>query len=211
MYQVNHGYFGEIDTPEKAYWLGWMASDGYVAHGKYVHVVGLCLQERDREIVDAFRSAIGAEHPVRTIRVKDRTYLELRATSLQMAVDLERFGIVPNKSKTLRCPAISSEFQWDFFRGMFDGDGYVGQRSISLCGTKEIVEAFAELCIKSGYESQVYKHSRGTATWYMRASGRNARGILGVLYGSGVGLSRKRDKEALWIDKMRGRDERLAA
>jgi len=206
-YQANHSYFSKIDSGEKAYWLGWMASDGYVACGKYTRAIGLCLQERDREIIDAFRTTIGSEHPVRTFTLKSgRSYSELRIVSPQMVDDLGRLGIVPNKSKKLKCPNVPLEFQWDFFRGMFDGDGCVMKKSISLCGTKDIVEAFAKLCRKNGYGSQVYKHSCGTSTWYMRSCGRNARGILGMLYGSGIGLSRKRNKAIAWIGMFSGKD-----
>jgi len=28
-YQFNTRYFNKIDTPEKAYWLGFIAADGY--------------------------------------------------------------------------------------------------------------------------------------------------------------------------------------
>lgn len=207
-YQVNHNYFNKIDMSEKAYWLGWMASDGFVVHSKYGHIIGLCLQERDREIIDAFKAAIGSEHPIRIINRKNgKKYLELRVTSRQMVDDLGKLGIIPNKSKTLKIPNISKEFQWDFFCGMFDGDGCVGKRNISLCGTREIVEGFATLCRECGYGSQVYKHNRGTSTWYMRASGFNARGILNKLYQGRLGLSRKKIKAVTWIKKFTEKDE----
>lgn len=213
-YLVNHNYFNKIDTQEKAYWLGWMASDGFVVRDRHNHVIGLCLQERDREILNGFRDAIGADNPIRTITHKNgKTYLDIRVVSLQMVMDLAELGVVPNKSLILKKPEIPVEFEWDFFRGVFDGDGCVGKRSISLCGTKEMVESFADLCRKSEYGCQVYKHSLGENTWYMRSSGRNARGILGKMYGSGICLRRKRDKAFEWIERFSGKDSetRVAA
>ena len=29
-YNVNEQYFSDIDSPEKAYWLGFLSADGYV-------------------------------------------------------------------------------------------------------------------------------------------------------------------------------------
>src|SRR5581483_9565308 len=50
-----HDFFDVIDTPEKAYWLGMMITDGSVSRNDEII---LSLHERDSVHVEAFRAAL---------------------------------------------------------------------------------------------------------------------------------------------------------
>jgi hypothetical protein len=63
----NEHFFDVIDTPEKAYFLGLMYSDGCVWHtertGKtgnilYEYCTSISLQETDKDILDKFKNAL---------------------------------------------------------------------------------------------------------------------------------------------------------
>src|SRR3712207_6518300 len=56
-FAVNHHFFEIIDCEEKAYWLGFFAADGYITEENTL--IGLQLQERDREHLMAYRTALG--------------------------------------------------------------------------------------------------------------------------------------------------------
>src|SRR6478736_1961304 len=53
-YNVNHNFFQDINTPEKAYFLGWMISDG-CNKSKGIHIN---LQKKDEFILEIFKKII---------------------------------------------------------------------------------------------------------------------------------------------------------
>lgn len=50
-------YFDNIDTPEKAYLLGFLFSDGYIAKTTYGVSIGLALQLQDKYILEYIKQA----------------------------------------------------------------------------------------------------------------------------------------------------------
>ena len=47
-YTINENIFHDIDTPDKAYWLGAMYSDGYISTtNKYTNAFGISVSEKD--------------------------------------------------------------------------------------------------------------------------------------------------------------------
>lgn len=50
-------YFDKIDTPEKAYLLGFLFSDGYIAKTAYGVAIGLALQLQDKYILEYIKQA----------------------------------------------------------------------------------------------------------------------------------------------------------
>lgn len=62
-YKVNEHYFDEIDTPEKAYILGFLDADGSNYMPK--QTISMSLQKGDRPILERINKEIGNEHPLR--------------------------------------------------------------------------------------------------------------------------------------------------
>lgn len=50
-------YFDKIDAPEKAYLLGFLFSDGYIAKTAYGVAIGLALQLQDKYILEYIKQA----------------------------------------------------------------------------------------------------------------------------------------------------------
>ena len=48
--RIDSSYFSKIDSPEKAYWLGFLFTDGSVDHYRSTGRIRLQLQEQDLEI-----------------------------------------------------------------------------------------------------------------------------------------------------------------
>ena len=124
----NSDYFANIDSRDKAYWLGIMYSDGCVCERKN----GKCsisLEMIDREHVEKFRYALDAtDHKILTVNHKNFVNAQLSYAihiwDNKMAKDLINLGCVPRKSLTLSSvPHIPREFIYDFIRGFVDGDG----------------------------------------------------------------------------------------
>lgn len=144
-----HDFFHSIDTPEKAYFLGWMISDGSVVTSKTrpdrAKIIAFDIHNRDRKILELFADCIGADSEcVRHFEKRDHAYI--RFASNEMAKDLEQYGVVSNKSWTTYLPILEKHLMPHLIRGIFDGDGTVtfydkdGAVRFAFYGSQKICE-----------------------------------------------------------------------
>lgn len=131
-YQADHTFFNNIDTEEKAYWLGFMMADGSILEpkSKSNRVMKLIIQARDELHLYKFKEDLNSEHPVNKITLKSgkykgNEYSSFGISSKELTDDLIRLGCTPRKSLTLKFPVIDDELIHHFIRGYFDGDGSV--------------------------------------------------------------------------------------
>ena len=112
--------FSKIDSEEKAYWLGFLAADGCIS-GNYIVIT---LQGKDIEHLEKFRKFLNVtDTKIQKYKRDNREYCRFSIANKQMANDLKQLGIVENKSLILMPPNIPPEFEMDWIRGFFDGDG----------------------------------------------------------------------------------------
>ena len=136
-YVVNETYFDEIDTPNKAYILGFLYADGHNCLDK--RTISIALQEEDRDILERIREEIDSEKPLEFLDYSNKhdggyTYknqYRLVIFSKHMCETLEAIGMMQNKSLKLQFPNIKPELYSHFIRGYFDGDGCIHQRIVS--------------------------------------------------------------------------------
>lgn len=132
-YSLNENYFDKIDTPNKAYVLGFLYADGNSNNNLTKQTISMSLQEDNFEILEAIRKEIGSEKPLKFIDYSNKhdfgyTYknqYRLLMHSKHMSETLRDLGMVPNKSLVLEFPKIDPELYSRFIRGYFDGDGSV--------------------------------------------------------------------------------------
>jgi len=130
-YTYNAQAFDELDG-ESAYWLGFIYADGNM----YNNRLTICLQARDRYVLEHFRSFMQAD-----ISLHYRPRTNAYAVSIgnpYLAARLKMLGVVPRKARKIRYPEVISELGLDgaFIRGYFDGDGWIaiGKRSTLRLG-----------------------------------------------------------------------------
>ena len=122
----NSDFFETIDTADKAYYLGLMMSDGYINKTIYNKEIGLALKSEDKYILDKLNSYISPKKKVQ----KYRNSYKWHVVSPKMYEDLKKYGIMENKSHhDILYPNIPREFDKDFIRGYFDGDGCISIKS----------------------------------------------------------------------------------
>lgn len=132
-YKVNEKYFENINTPNKAYWLGFIMADGTMREYRPgCYQLCLELEYNDKYIIDKFKEDIEAEQPVlihKATQYKDKKShprARLAITNTKFCSYLLQYGIVPHKTGNEKVPDnIPDEFIKDFIRGFFDGDGSV--------------------------------------------------------------------------------------
>ena len=129
-YPLNEDYFENIDSPEKAYWLGFIASDGYINTPKGILEIGL--QRQDENHIVKFAKAINTNKPIyqKDSKYKGKTYPSsaLRIYSRKMIEDLSKLGIADRKSLIYKSPTekqLSKAFTKYYILGLLDGDGTI--------------------------------------------------------------------------------------
>ena len=109
-----------IDSEEKAYFLGWTASDGHISKA----TISLHIHKKDIKIIETLRDFICKEIPL--IYREEGKYVGFCINSIQMATDMARhLKIKPGKkSAIVGFPDLETDkLTWSFIRGVFDGDG----------------------------------------------------------------------------------------
>lgn len=129
-YYVDENYFEEINTPEKAYWLGFLYADGSIKEIGNNYRLDLGLSTIDKEWIDVFNNCISSNYPIytQTTKINNKEFLQSRLciTSNKLCNDLIKLGIVPNKTYCDIFPEdIPDNFLHHYIIGVFDGDGCI--------------------------------------------------------------------------------------
>lgn len=149
-YTINEDSFSKIDSPDKAYWLGVMYSDGYITKTEYTNKFGIAVAERDRKWLEKFKQFLNYSGEIKeyetgkTSFVPELPYVRLLIGNNKIVEDLINLGVVENKTKLIKkLPNIS--YLDDFIRGYIDGDGALTKRlpHITISGNKEFLEDIA--------------------------------------------------------------------
>ena len=113
-----------IDNEDKAYFLGWMFSDGNIFKNR----LALKLKKDDEYIIKEMFNKFSNGY---SISINKMGFSKgMIVSSDQMTNDLKKLGCVEQKSKVgFNVPDIPKELFRHFVRGYFDGDGSIGKRS----------------------------------------------------------------------------------
>lgn len=122
-YWFNQEVFEKCDTPEKAYWIGFIMADGCVRDNK--GVLGLSIVSKDKEIPAKFKECFNLPQKIVPKFTEGRKYYLLRVFSKTLVESLFKYGIVFKKTGKEQIKNIPKEYLRDFIRGFFDGDGCV--------------------------------------------------------------------------------------
>lgn len=127
----NDSFFKNIDTPNKAYILGFLYADGYVQKdGKYVR---LTLAEYDKEILEKIEIAMRIEVNLNLLKARKKNQAnqyQLTLCKAEGAKYLIEHGCTPHKTFDIRFPTwLSDELMPHFIRGYFDGDGSIASQT----------------------------------------------------------------------------------
>lgn len=137
-YEFNEHYFDDIDSNEKAYFLGFIAADGGVERQK--GPLSFNLQKRDKEILIKFCECIGYDTShigeytsgflyKGTWKIIEACHLKL--CSKYLAKSLSNYNIIPAKSNIDNnlFYNIPDKYKYAWLAGYIDGDGHIGKES----------------------------------------------------------------------------------
>lgn len=209
-HHYNRGYFKNIDTPEKAYWLGFIFADGYIARkenseGRSTSEVAIQLNDRDADHLVKFDEALGQGSSVKFSIQKDREIkgvlvkggsriAAVRYYSSEMYFDLVDKGVVQNKTYRPEFPKVEEKYFLNFLLGVIDGDGYISGRDYLTVGIVNPNIEFLNYVQETLSKYSINTHIHTEDKWKHRltAVGINADALLSELYkNSSIYLQRK--------------------
>ena len=138
-------YFQNINTPEKAYWLGFMAADGCIVGNE----LSIQLQSQDKEHLKKFSQAVDGNFTLREIHGtnnfgKEYFHYRISVRCNEFVRDLKKWNIVQNKSLSLQVPELKDDLFPYWIIGLIDGDGYIQKNKdkirIRITGTEQVLQ-----------------------------------------------------------------------
>lgn len=126
-YFFDDNLLNNIDTAQKAYLLGWVASDGCISSDK----ITISVRDYDVDVLLKLRSIVDNNLP---IAEKDNMVsLSICSSTMALAcinhLGLTSFG---KKDTLVKYPNISEELNQYFIRGYFEGDGSICLKNDSI-------------------------------------------------------------------------------
>lgn len=176
VYSYREDYFEKIDTPEKAYWLGFIASDGclYRREG-HQGMIALSVNEKDIEILNNFKEELATVKPISISADKRRPTTKmasLQITGDKIFNDVLSLGLGIRKTFDMELDKVfenvPEKFIFDFILGYFDGDGSIdipekeeiSRSHVRIAAPIKSLEIFQKILHFYGIESSVIKDKR---------------------------------------------------
>lgn len=174
--KINYDYFNNIDTPLKAYFLGYIYADGYIVYNKQKrnYEFAMELQSEDSYILERLNSELGGLNIISTKAPEKRMICNnmcqkhetklLRIYSKDLVENLIKNGIETNKTQKIIYPVVNDNLFFDFLRGYIDGDGcfwkYKNHYYMHItCASKEPLEYIKNELLKYNIITHLYKET----------------------------------------------------
>ena len=174
---IYEDFFDCIDTPEKAYLLGFIQADGSLSGRSYQ----ISITQKNGWFIE--RMLKDFIKPT-TYGSQDHACKQYSFTNERLYNSLLSKGVIPNKSNVMEKQhahllwnSVADDYKWDFLRGFLDGDGCIrffkqsnkGQTdscNITWVGNKDLLELIVSfLTMQVKYTPNVLKVSGSTSLY----------------------------------------------
>ncbi|PVC74982.1 hypothetical protein C2I27_03590 [Priestia megaterium] len=213
----DESYFTNIDTEDKAYWLGYIYADGNVNTTdndmSKPNRLTLNASGEDGEHLRKFMKDIQYTGELR-FQIQPKSYSEtpsyrVQCNSIKLVSDLMHHGCMPNKTSSSHLPPLTPEMLRHFIRGYFDGDGCISPTNrvgeFSITSEPNILLEIQQVLMKelglSQTKLKTYKHT--TVACSLRYGGRaNLSKLYDYMYSNAtIYMQRKFDKFSLLLSQ----------
>lgn len=181
--------FNKIDTEEKAYWLGFIYADGNI------HKYTLCIElnSKDVEHLEKFKLFLGSSRKIEYRKNKPAARFKVHSKLIKES--LAKHGIFPAKSKTITMPNINAKLEHHFWRGYWDGDGWISEKR-QIFGTaslsKNMLKSFQKWIKSKGVKGGSLCQTTSFSCWQLAYENEYVPLLLKSLYeNANIFLSRK--------------------
>lgn len=196
----------ETITPESAYWIGMLYTDGHIGKGNRGYNVELGLHSNDIKHLEKYKEFLNCN--ISLSKAKNQDYLRVKIGSDKLHKSLQNLGFTNNKSHDAK-PHISVENNRDFWRGCIDGDGGIYNnrkdkcKHIFLCGTLDTIIGFIVFCENNTNIKNRKFPTQHDTIFQVSYYGKEALEIANLLYkDSYVYLDRKYQVYQEWLQNL---------
>jgi hypothetical protein len=211
-YAVDLKYFETIDTPDRAYFLGFIAADGCVRQPiNGPMALTIKVSSKDEEVLVNFLKYLKSDMPVSRVRYKTPCTGVIKEASVvsiisdKVCADLATHNIVERKSLNYEPSLLPDMLMPHFTRGYFDGDGtvyklgakfgnYPSHYRFAICANERAGLFFQNYLKRNGINCTLVE-DKGSSLFQLRISDtRSKREFASLLYTSSRGLYLSRKK-----------------
>jgi len=200
---LDDNFFKKVDSREKAYLLGWIASDGHIGKRGFI----LRIHKKDKDVLLKLKSIICQEIPIRYKRTTTSDLCSFEINSKEISKDLcKLLNISPGKkSSVISFPTIDKKYLWDFVRGYFDGDGTINNiektcKNYLVVSIRSSSEKMLN-GLKKNIDVKSYLNKNHSISWEKE----NAYTFCSFLYkDTDLYLNRKKERLKKWL-QLKGR------
>ena len=198
MIEYNRHIFDKINTPEKAYWLGFIIADGYLNVER--RMLRIKLGDKDKHHLEKFILFLNGDNTMlksETHNITGNTQWYVSTYSQEIKDALLKLNVEQAKSGKEHIPPIDKIYYRDFIRGLWDGDGFIREnlKGIGLVGSYECL-CFVQNHFKNKLNIQplkIYPHYNTFKIEY-RSTKNAIPKIISYLYqDNDVALDRKKE------------------
>ena len=203
---IRSDYFSNVDSEDKAYWLGILFTDGSVDQYRATGRIRLQFQAQDKDLLEAFKTTLCLESKLIEDKRANSICYSVEFVDQQIFEDLGKYGIIPQKTyKTEHLPLelIPQEFWPAFARGLYDGDGslscssnYSTDVNINFTSYHENIAKEFQLLVDNLINKTEHNKIIYTSAWHAMWRGRLQ--VVKILYklyeNAGIYLERKHNK-----------------
>ncbi|MCA0968998.1 hypothetical protein LCM20_00170 [Halobacillus litoralis] len=150
-YEVNEDYF-KTWSRNMAYILGFFAADGTVSN----QLQSISFSQKEKGILIRIKEELGSDHKI--IENNAGVHSLVVFSKIMKSDPKEIHGFTNNKSRSIKMPKVPREYQSDFFRGYFDGDGciYADKRFVNIVGgSLDFLRSISEMLQTHGIQSVI--------------------------------------------------------
>jgi dUTP pyrophosphatase len=190
---IDDNMFDNIDSNEKAYLLGWIASDGSIRKAGFQ----ISVRDYDRDVLEKINKVlflneipISKKKDMATFTVYSETIAKKLTEIFKIKESIEENDSY-KKSHIIQFPDIDEKYLYYFIRGVFEGDGHFRYTKTNpVCGiTSSSIEFLQEIIKRCSLKCNI----RGTT---FEISGNSALDFLNKVYKNVLA-----DKEAMFMDR----------
>lgn len=205
-YAIDDMLMSQIDNKEKAYLLGWIASDGSIQRNG---TIAIKIKASDILLLEKLRDIVCPDLPIKKCR---RNMITLSFSSKQIASDVTNYlGITyGKKSHAVNFPhSIPDKYKTAFIAGYFDGDGSIRKPEVVRQPSCKITSNSLKMLKGIGEHIGIpYSITQDRESYIISWYSNNALDFLHRIYSStSIRLIRKYEryiKWAMWVPALSG-------
>lgn len=165
IYTLDETILDDINTEEKAYFLGFFAADGCVSKNETKQdTITFSLHQQDDYILERFYKIFGSNKPV---LINKNGYARFEISSNHICEQLYKLGFSPRKTYQNTFCLLEKNLMQHYLRGYFDGDGSVGDKSL-LNKSHLVISGYEKNMNKIGDFLLKEKHISNSFGWDKR-------------------------------------------